>query len=104
MNRIQRQRWATDVTDGVVSRIIVTSDTHAPAGVAGEHGASSHGRRDHFDACPEILFQLVRIALIVYAAVTILDVRLTTAGFGLPVGADIQVGVAAAWVVLPPTT
>jgi hypothetical protein len=35
------------------------------------------------------------------ALVTVLDVKLTTARYGLPVGAEVKVGVAAAWVVPP---
>jgi hypothetical protein len=31
----------------------------------------------------------------------VLDIVITTKGYGLPVGAEVQVGVAAAWVVTP---
>ncbi len=35
------------------------------------------------------------------ALVTLLDIKISTASYGLPVGAEVRVGVAAAWVVLP---
>jgi hypothetical protein len=33
--------------------------------------------------------------------VVLLDIKISTASFGLPVGAEVQVGVAAAWVITP---
>jgi hypothetical protein len=35
------------------------------------------------------------------AMVVLLDIKISTASFGLPVGAEVQVGVAAAWVITP---